>query len=59
MSKEVYGDPSSVKPKRGSVKVDGSDAVDVEMTPEAAHETGERLQEAAIKAKASQYWRPD
>jgi hypothetical protein len=48
---EVYSDPSDVKAVEGNVDVDGPDAVDVTMTPEAAEETSERLLGQALKAR--------
>jgi hypothetical protein len=47
---ETYDDPSSVDAKDGKVQVDGPDAVDVTLTPEAAAESGERLIEGAAQA---------
>jgi hypothetical protein len=35
----------------GAVQLDGPDAVDVAMAPEAAEETSERLEKEAIKAR--------
>jgi hypothetical protein len=48
---EVYSEPSDVKAVEGNVDVDGPDAVDVTMTPEAAEETSERLLGQALKAR--------
>jgi hypothetical protein len=48
---EVYYEPSDVKAVEGNVDVDGPDAVDVTMTPEAAEETSERLLGQALKAR--------
>jgi hypothetical protein len=47
----IYDDPSSVAAVDGAVELDGPDAVDVAMTPEAAEETSERLAEQASKAR--------
>ena len=47
----VYDEPSSVSAVNGSVEVDGPDAVDVAMTPEAAEDTSERLLGQAFKAR--------
>jgi hypothetical protein len=47
----VYPDPSDVDAVDGAVEVDGPDNVDVAMTPEAAEETSERLNEQAVKAR--------
>jgi hypothetical protein len=48
---DVYEDPSVVKAVDGNVEVNGPDAVDVTMTPEAAEETSERLLGQAFKAR--------
>ena len=47
---KVYDEPSTVTAKDGEVSVDGPDAVDVTVTPEAAVETGERLIDSAAHA---------
>ena len=47
---ETYDEPSSVSAKEGRVHVDGPDAVDVALTPEAAAESGERLIDQAATA---------
>ena len=47
----VYPDPSDVSAVDGAVEMDGPDAVDVALTPEAAEETSERLNEQAVKAR--------
>jgi hypothetical protein len=49
--REVYNDPSRVSAVDGAVEVDGPDAVNVAMTPEAAEETSERLADESIKAR--------
>jgi hypothetical protein len=49
--KTIYPDPSHVNANGGSVEVEGPDAVDVAMTPEAAEETSERLTEKAVVAR--------
>ncbi|HET6208488.1 MAG TPA: hypothetical protein VFD98_16845 [Terracidiphilus sp.] len=48
---EVYEQPSEVAAKDGNVKLDGPDAVDVAMTPEAAEETAERMEDQAVMAR--------
>jgi hypothetical protein len=48
---KTYGEPSDVEAKEGAVAVHGPDQVDVEMTPEAAEETAERLTDQAVKAR--------
>jgi hypothetical protein len=47
----VYPDPSKVSAADGAVEVDGPDAVDVTMTPEAAEETSDRLIDEAVRAR--------
>ena len=49
--KDLYDEPSDVKAVDGSVWVDGPDAVDVALTPEAAEETSDRLGNEAIRAR--------
>lgn len=47
----VYDDASDVAAVEGSVELDGPDAVDVAMTPDAAEETADRLTGEAMKAR--------
>jgi hypothetical protein len=47
----VYPDASQVSAVDGAVEVEGPDAVEVAMTPEAAEETSERLDDQAVKAR--------
>jgi hypothetical protein len=47
----AYDEPSRVSAADGVVEVDGPDAVDVAMTPEAAEETSERLSNEAVRAR--------
>jgi hypothetical protein len=47
----TYPDPSDVSAVEGSVRIVGPDDVDVDMTPEAAEETSERLTDQAVKAR--------
>ena len=49
--KPVHTDPSDVAAVEGAVEVNGPDAVDVALTPEAAEETSERLLGEAFKAR--------
>ena len=49
--KPVYDDPSDVSAIDGAVQLDGPDAVDVAMTPDAAEETSERLLRQSFKAR--------
>ena len=48
---KLYSEPSDVEAKDGAVAVTGPDQVDVDMTPEAAEETAERLTDQAVKAR--------
>jgi hypothetical protein len=48
---ETYENPSEVTAQDGRVKLDGPDAVDVAMTPEAAEETAERMVDQAVMAR--------
>ena len=47
----IYDKPSHVAAVDGAVAVEGPDAVDVAMTPEAAEETADRLADQAMKAR--------
>jgi hypothetical protein len=47
---KTYADPSDVRAVDGDVEVDGPDAVDVTMTPEAAEETSYRLLNESARA---------
>lgn len=47
---QVYDCASKVAAKDGVVKVEGPDAVDVKLSPEAAIETGDRLAEEGVRA---------
>ena len=49
--REIYSDPSRVSAVDGAVEVDGPDAVNIAMTPEAAEETSERLADQSIMAR--------
>lgn len=48
---KTYEEPSQVTAQDGAVKLDGPDAVDVTMTPEAAEETAERMVDQAVMAR--------
>ena len=48
----VYDEATKVSAKDGEVILDGPDAVDVKLTPEAARETSTRLWDGAAKARA-------
>ena len=46
----LFDEASEVAADKGEVIVDGPDGVAVSLTPEAAIETGERLQDGAVEA---------
>ena len=48
---EIHDQPSEVTAEAGSVVVDGPGGVAVTLTPQAAHDTGGRLVEAAAEAR--------
>lgn len=47
---QIYDEASKVEASEGNVEVDGPDAVDVTLTPEAAEETSDRLFKEAARA---------
>jgi hypothetical protein len=47
---KIYHEPSDVRAVDGEVEVDGPDAVDVTLSPEAAEETSDRLFKEATRA---------
>lgn len=47
----LYDEATKVTAKDGEVILDGPDAVDVKVTPEAAEETADNLLEGAVKAR--------
>lgn len=47
----VYDEPSKVEADDGAVNVDGPDAVDVKLTPEAAEKTADDLTDEAVRAR--------
>jgi hypothetical protein len=49
--KITYEQPSTVSADEGSVVVEGPDEVDVQLTPEAAEETADRLTDEAVVAR--------
>jgi hypothetical protein len=53
--RKIYRQPSSVTARDGKVLVDGPDAVDVALTPEAAEETSNRLLEGSMKARGQRH----
>jgi hypothetical protein len=48
---KIYDEPSTVAAKEGIVDVDGPDAVEVKLTPEAAEKTADKLTEEALRAR--------
>ena len=48
---KLYSQPSHAEAQDGAVAVTGPDQVDVDMTPEAAEETAERLTDQAVQAR--------
>ncbi|HWW24578.1 MAG TPA: hypothetical protein VNZ85_01640, partial [Caulobacter sp.] len=51
MPNEPFDQPSQVDPVEGEVSLRGPGAAGVSMTPQAARETGARLQDAADRAQ--------
>lgn len=49
--KIVHSEPSKVSADDGAVAMDGPDAVDVQLSPEAAEETADRLTDEAVMAR--------
>jgi hypothetical protein len=49
--RRIYTDASEVRAADGAVEADGPDDVSIAMTPEAAEETSERLNDEAVKAR--------
>jgi hypothetical protein len=47
----VYDEASDISAVDGAVQLDGPDAVDVALTPDAAEETADRLTGEAMKAR--------
>ena len=56
---KTYDEPSTVTAEDGRVIVNGPDAVDVDLSPDAAEETSNRLLEASMKARGQRYFTPD
>ena len=48
---KLYDEATEVTAKDGEVILDGPDAVDVKVTPEAAEETADNLMEGAVMAR--------
>ena len=53
---KIYSDASRIRAENGVVVVEGPDAVDVRLTPDAAEETSERMLEGAMKARGQIYF---
>ena len=49
--KIIHEEPSSVDASDGAVHAEGPDEVDVDLTPEAAEETADRLTEKSVVAR--------
>jgi hypothetical protein len=49
--KPLFDDPSQVRAVDGKVEVEGPDAVDVALTPDAAEETADRLTSESVRAR--------
>ena len=54
--RQIYNRASDVTAEDGVVNVDGPDAVDIGLTPDAAEETSIRLSENAMKARGQKYF---
>ena len=52
---QIYDEASNVDAEDGVVNVNGPDAVDVKVTPEAAEETGESLIEESLRARGQRH----
>jgi hypothetical protein len=52
---KVYDEATKVTAKDGEVILDGPDAVDVKITPEAAEETADNLIDGAVKAAGQRH----
>lgn len=48
---KLYDEATEVTAQEGEVILDGPDAVDVRVTPEAAEQTADNLLEGAVKAR--------
>lgn len=50
-ARKAYDQPSDVTSVDGEVTMNGPDGLGLSMTPDAAHQTGERLRDAAAEAR--------
>ena len=48
---EVYDEPPNVRAEDGNVSMNGPDAVEVKLTPEAAEKTADSLTEESVRAR--------
>jgi hypothetical protein len=56
---QIHNEPSDVKAVDGNVEVEGPDAVEVALTPEAAEETSDRLLRQSFKARGQKRLKGD
>lgn len=54
---EIYDEASKVRAEDGVVNVDGPDAVDVKLTPDAAEKTSDSLIEESLRARGQRRMR--
>lgn len=47
----IYDEPGKAEADDGTVSLKGPDDVDVDMTPDAAEQTGDRLVEESVRAR--------
>jgi hypothetical protein len=57
--RKVYNEASEVTAEDGAVAMNGPDAVDVQLTPEAAEETSDRLLEGSMKARGQRHFKDE
>lgn len=49
--KPIFDEPSDVRAVDGAVEMEGPDAVDIALTPDAAEETSDRLATKSVRAR--------
>jgi hypothetical protein len=49
--KPIFDEPSDVRAVDGAVEMEGPDAVDIALTPDAAEETSDRLATESVRAR--------
>lgn len=54
IDKTIYDEPSKIDADAGTVSVEGPDAVDIQLTPDAAAETSDRLLVGSMKGRGQQ-----